>query len=163
MDVVLLQECAGCELEFGSEFSKHHCRGRFPRVQILLEQHPKFNLLSLACGNVFCDTCSNHRHVVPWVDPSTAVRVCKQCHEKPRSSPPTPVVISAENQRSRPRPTNYESTSNGQSTSTASSGEHLRDLFLSPTDLFDIEQLGSGTQRVRFLLQLCVHMRASRL
>ena len=31
-----------------------------------------------------------------------------------------------------------------------SSGEHLNDLCLTPTDIFDIEQPGAGIQRVRF-------------
>ena len=35
-------------------------------------------------------------------------------------------------------------SSTGDSSSTISSGEHLNDLCLSPTDIFDIEQPGAG-------------------
>jgi len=38
----------------------------------------------------------------------------------------------------------YENGSSGDSASTVSSGEHLNDLCLTPTDIFDIEQPGAG-------------------
>ena len=38
----------------------------------------------------------------------------------------------------------YENGSSGESASTVSSGEHLNDLCLSPTDIFDIDQPGAG-------------------
>lgn len=37
-----------------------------------------------------------------------------------------------------------ETGSSGESASTVSSGEHLNDLCLSPTDIFDIDQPGAG-------------------
>ena len=38
----------------------------------------------------------------------------------------------------------YEQGSSGESASTVSSGEHLNDLCLSPTDIFDIDQPSAG-------------------
>jgi hypothetical protein len=52
----------------------------------------------------------------------------------------------------------YENGSSGDSASTVSSGEHLNDLCLSPTDIFDIEQPGAGRYffLYSFVFILCV-------
>ena len=42
---------------------------------------------------MFCDTCSNYRRIVPWVDSDNAVRVCKSCENKSKLEPPPPVTI----------------------------------------------------------------------
>lgn len=104
-------------------------------------------MVSLACGHVFCDTCTTHRRVVPWIDTEKPMRVCSTCfgHPKPRlpSSIPIPTPSSLESQKQSSQKTS-ENGSSGDSTSTVSSGEHLNDLCLSPTDIFDIEQPGAG-------------------
>ncbi|XP_067413955.1 zinc finger FYVE domain-containing protein 1 isoform X1 [Emydura macquarii macquarii] len=54
--------CHSCQKEFNIKLSKHHCR---------------------ACGQGFCDECSNERRAVPsrgWDHP---VRVCFNCNKKP--------------------------------------------------------------------------------
>ncbi|XP_007055801.2 zinc finger FYVE domain-containing protein 1 [Chelonia mydas] len=54
--------CHNCQKEFNIKLSKHHCR---------------------ACGQGFCDECSNERRAVPsrgWDHP---VRVCFNCNKKP--------------------------------------------------------------------------------
>jgi hypothetical protein len=56
----------------------------------------------------------------------------------------------------RTKNSGYETGSSGDSASTVSSGEHLSDLCLTPTDIFDIEQPGAGMQRARFVLRLLV-------
>ncbi|XP_025043274.1 zinc finger FYVE domain-containing protein 1 [Pelodiscus sinensis] len=55
-------QCHNCQKEFNIKLSKHHCR---------------------ACGQGFCDECSNERRAVPsrgWDHP---VRVCFNCNKKP--------------------------------------------------------------------------------
>lgn len=52
---------------------------------------------------------------------------------------------------SKTKTNTFDTGSSGDSTSTVSSGEHLSDLCLSPSDTFDIEQSGAGMKRVRFL------------
>ena len=103
----------------------------------------------LACGHVFCDTCTTYRRVVPWIDTEKPVRVCSTCygHPKPRppSSIPIPTPSSLESQKQSSQKSS-ENGSSGDSTSTVSSGEHLNDLCLSPTDIFDIEQPGAGNE-----------------
>ncbi len=106
----------------------------------------------VACGHVFCDTCTTNRRVVPWIDTEKAVRVCNTCYGNPKSRPPSSVsnssssTISEKDKQSNQRTKNsgYETGSSGDSASTVSSGEHLSDLCLSPTDIFDIEQPGAG-------------------
>ena len=100
----------------------------------------------LACGHVFCDTCTSHRRIVPWIDSEQSVRVCNSCFGQPKSRPiPTcSTSIEIQKQRCRTQKNSPEQGSSGDSTSTVSSGEHLNDLCLSPTDIFDIEQPGAG-------------------
>ncbi|CAF0922981.1 unnamed protein product [Rotaria sp. Silwood1] len=125
-----VNECSHCKLIFGSEHSKHHCR---------------------ACGHVFCDTCTTSRRVVPWIDADKPVRVCDKCYANPQSRPPSAIQNSSlsliekdksDNQKSKQN--GYDVGSSGDSASTASSGEHLSDLCLSPSDIFDIEHPGAG-------------------
>ncbi|XP_006000562.1 zinc finger FYVE domain-containing protein 1 [Latimeria chalumnae] len=55
-------QCNNCQKEFTMKVSKHHCR---------------------ACGQGFCDECSQERRAVPsrgWDHP---VRVCMNCSKKP--------------------------------------------------------------------------------
>ncbi len=81
---------------------------------------------------------------MPWIDTEKVVRVCNNCHDNPKPRVPTlPLEI---NKPLSQKP--YENGSSGESASTVSSGEHLNDLCLSPTDIFDIDQPGAG----RFLL-----------
>ncbi|NP_001086271.1 zinc finger FYVE-type containing 1 S homeolog [Xenopus laevis] len=57
-----IKHCYSCRKEFSAKLSKHHCR---------------------ACGQGFCDECSNERRPVPsrgWDHP---VRVCINCNKKP--------------------------------------------------------------------------------
>ncbi|UJR09856.1 hypothetical protein I4U23_014078 [Adineta vaga] len=123
--------CASCKLLFGTEYSKHHCR---------------------ACGHVFCDTCTTNRRVVPWIDTEKTVRVCNNCNDNPKSrAPPTPSSTISSSSLSSEMTKQYQqkiatenSGSSGDSASTISSGEHLNDLCLSPTDIFDIDQPGAG-------------------
>lgn len=42
----------------------------------------------LACGYVFCDTCTHYRRIVRWIDPDYEVRVCKQCYNTEKLEPP---------------------------------------------------------------------------
>ncbi|CAF2386562.1 unnamed protein product [Rotaria sp. Silwood2] len=125
-----VHECSSCKLHFGSEHSKHHCR---------------------ACGHVFCDTCTTSRRIVPWIDTEKPVRVCDKCYANPQSRPPSAMQSSSsslsekdksDNQKSKQN--GYDAGSSGDSASTASSGEHLSDLCLSPSDIFDIEHPGAG-------------------
>ncbi len=97
-------------------------------------------ILSLACGHVFCDTCTTNRRIIPWIDTEKPVRVCNICNDNPKPRVPslTTEVTKQLSQKS------YENGSSGESASTVSSGEHLNDLCLSPTDIFDIDQPGSG-------------------
>lgn len=95
----------------------------------------------LACGHVFCDTCTSHRRVVPWIDGEQRVRVCNACYGQPKSRPSSSIDIQQKPSTQKLSP---EQGSSGDSTSTVSSGEHLNDLCLSPTDIFDIEQPGAG-------------------
>ncbi|CAF2386554.1 unnamed protein product [Rotaria sp. Silwood2] len=39
-----------------------------------------------ACGNIFCDTCTTHRAIVPFLDNKTLERVCNNCYDKLQSS-----------------------------------------------------------------------------
>ncbi|CAF1118512.1 unnamed protein product [Rotaria magnacalcarata] len=126
-----VHECSTCKLVFGSDHSKHHCR---------------------ACGHVFCDTCTTHRRVVAWIDTEKAVRVCDKCYANSQLRPPSTMSNSsssstAEKEKSdsqRTKHNGYDVGSSGDSASTASSGEHLSDLCLSPSDIFDIEHPGAG-------------------
>ncbi|CAF1662574.1 unnamed protein product, partial [Adineta ricciae] len=59
-----VHECSSCKLQFGLEYSKHHCR---------------------VCGYIFCDTCTTHRAVVPLLETTTPERVCDQCFRKLQS------------------------------------------------------------------------------
>ncbi|CAF3563654.1 unnamed protein product [Rotaria sordida] len=125
-----VHECSSCKLVFGSDHSKHHCR---------------------ACGHVFCDTCTTSRRIVPWIDTEKPVRVCDKCYANPQSRPPSATQNSSssliekdksDNQKTKQN--GYDVGSSGDSASTASSGEHLSDLCLSPSDIFDIEHPGAG-------------------
>ncbi|CAF0874456.1 unnamed protein product [Adineta ricciae] len=118
--------CSSCKLLFGSEFSKHHCR---------------------ACGHVFCDTCTANRRIVSWIDTEKPVRVCNICNDNPKSRAPScaiPSTVSSEINKQYNQKTSENSGSSGDSASTVSSGEHLNDLCLSPTDIFDIDQPSAG-------------------
>ncbi|CAF0821626.1 unnamed protein product [Adineta steineri] len=59
-----VQECSSCKLQFGSNYSKHHCR---------------------ACGHIFCDTCTKNRAIVPLLDTKKAERVCDNCYHELQS------------------------------------------------------------------------------
>ena len=37
---------------------------------------------SAACGQIFCDTCTTHRAVVPLLASNTAERVCDECYRE---------------------------------------------------------------------------------
>jgi len=53
------QSCHLCELAFNTfTRRKHHCR---------------------VCGNCVCDSCSKHRALIPEIDATREVRVCKSC------------------------------------------------------------------------------------
>ncbi|CAF1114250.1 unnamed protein product, partial [Rotaria sordida] len=106
--------CSGCKLHFGSEYSKHHCR---------------------ICGHVFCDTCTKYRRIVSWIDTEKSVRVCRNCNENPKS------LSEIQKQLSQKI---YENGCSDDSISTTSSSEQLNDLYLTPTDIFDIEQPSTG-------------------
>ncbi|CAF1075055.1 unnamed protein product [Adineta steineri] len=114
--------CSSCKLLFGSEFSKHHCR---------------------ACGHVFCDTCTTYRRIVPWIDTENTVRVCNNCNDNPKSRAPSYTLPLSETNKQFSQKSS-ENGSSGDSGSTVSSGEHLNDLCLTPTDIFDIEQPSTG-------------------
>lgn len=103
----------------------------------------------LACGHVFCDTCTTNRRVIPWIDTENTVRVCNICSNNPKPRIPS----SATEIPKPPSQKSYEHGSSGESASTVSSGEHLNDLCLSPTDIFDIDQPGAG-RSIRFLSAL---------
>lgn len=94
----------------------------------------------LACGHVFCDTCTTHRRIIPWIDTEKAVRVCNICSNNPKPRVPS-LATDIPKQSSQK---SCETGSSGESASTVSSGEHLNDLCLSPTDIFDIDQPGAG-------------------
>jgi hypothetical protein len=102
------------------------------------------NFSSLACGHVFCDTCTTNRRVVSWVDTEKPVRVCNTCFGNPKSRPPSSVSENDKSSNQRTKNNGYETGSSGESASTVSSGEHISDLCLSPIDIFDIEQPGAG-------------------
>jgi len=126
-----VHKCSSCDLEFGSDYSKHHCR---------------------ACGHVFCDTCTTHRRVVPWIDSEKPVRVCNNCYGSPKSRPSSLISnsssLSTEKDKQysqKPKISGYETGSIGDSTSTVSSGEHISELCLTPIEIFDIEQPGAGS------------------
>jgi len=106
-------------------------------------------LTCLGCGHVFCDTCTTHRRVVPWIDTEAAVRVCNNCNDNPKSRAPSCTSSLSETNKQLSQKSS-ENGSSGDSASTVSSGEHLSDLCLSPTDIFDIEQPGTG--RFSYLL-----------
>ena len=78
---MFLKECSSCKLHFGSEYSKHHCRGLFDIYSSIIKSY----IIFLACGHVFCDTCTTHRRVVPWIDTKRPVRVCNNCNDKLQS------------------------------------------------------------------------------
>ncbi|CAF3717882.1 unnamed protein product [Adineta steineri] len=132
-----VHKCSSCDLQFGSDFSKHHCR---------------------ACGHVFCDTCTTNRRIIPWIDTEKAVRVCNNCYGNPKSRPPSSSSSStnsfstsydkSKQQNQKPKNNGYETGSSGDSGSIVTSGEHLSDLCLTPTDIFDIEQPGAGMAMV---------------
>jgi hypothetical protein len=84
------------------------------------------------------------------------VRVCNNCYGNPKSRPPSAISNSSstlsekdKQYSQRTKNSGYETGSSGDSASTVSSGEHLSDLCLTPTDIFDIEQPGAGMQRTR--------------
>ncbi|CAF1611172.1 unnamed protein product [Rotaria sp. Silwood1] len=108
-------DCAGCKLHFGSEHSKHHCR---------------------VCGHVFCDVCTKYRRIISWIDIEKPVRVCFNCNDNPISP------LSNETQKQLLKNI-YENNSSNESINTVSSDEQLNDLYLTPTDIFDIEQSGT--------------------
>lgn len=98
-----------------------------------------FFLCKLACGHVFCDTCTTNRRIVPWIDSQQPVRVCVNCNNDPKSR------SSSLSEMQKPLSQKFfENGSSDDSTSTASSGEKLTDLCLTPIDIFDIEQAGTG-------------------
>ncbi|CAF3249273.1 unnamed protein product [Rotaria sp. Silwood2] len=105
--------CAGCKLRFGSEHSKHHCR---------------------KCGHVFCDICTKYRRIVPWIDTENPVRVCLNCSDNSKSQSSS---LETHKQLSQKI---YTNDSSDDSISTVSSEEQLTDLYLTPIDIFDIEQ-----------------------
>lgn len=53
--------CYRCRVEFGVFTRKHHCR---------------------ACGQIFCDKCSNKQMLLPQFGIEKKVRVCEACFEK---------------------------------------------------------------------------------
>lgn len=57
---VELTHCCVCEIEFGANIDKHHCR---------------------ACGHGVCDECSQNRQTVPFRGWDYPVRVCNKCHD----------------------------------------------------------------------------------
>lgn len=101
-------------------------------------------MIYLACGNVFCDTCTTHRRIVSWIDNEKEVRVCKNCYDNPKTPPPPPVPSFPLEINKQISQKIYENGSSGESGSTVSSGEQINDLCLSPTDIFDIDQPGTG-------------------
>jgi hypothetical protein len=103
----------------------------------------------LACGHVFCDTCTTNRRIVPWIDTERPVRVCNYCFGHSKARPAISICdatssLSIDIDKQSNKKIDEQHGSNGDSTSTVSSGEHLNDLCLSPTDIFDIEQPGAG-------------------
>ena len=63
--VFLLQKCHQCKTDLDHNEQIHHCR---------------------ACGQGFCDDCTQHKRPVPergWGD--DPVRVCDRCHESTTS------------------------------------------------------------------------------
>jgi hypothetical protein len=39
----------------------------------------------LACGYIFCDTCTKHRTIIPLLDNNTPERVCDDCYHNLQS------------------------------------------------------------------------------
>ena len=96
---------------------------------------------------MFCDTCTSNRRIVSWIDTEKPVRVCNNCNDSPKSRAPSyaiPSAVSSEINKQYIQKTSENSGSSGDSASTVSSGEHLNDLCLSPTDIFDIDQPSAG-------------------
>jgi len=119
--------------------------------------------LYLACGHVFCDTCTTNRRVVPWIDTEKGVRVCNNCYGNPKSRPPSSnsslsLTEKDKQHNQRTKHMGYEIGNSCDSGSIVSSGEHLSDLCLTPTDIFDIEQPGAGMPMVCFVLRLLVYV-----
>ena len=59
--------CYRCRVEFGVFTRKHHCR---------------------ACGQIFCDRCSNKQMLLPQFGIEKKVRVCEACFDKNAQSMP---------------------------------------------------------------------------
>uniref|UniRef100_A0A914I9L2 Hepatocyte growth factor-regulated tyrosine kinase substrate n=1 Tax=Globodera rostochiensis TaxID=31243 RepID=A0A914I9L2_GLORO len=55
------ENCYRCRVEFGVFTRKHHCR---------------------ACGQIFCDKCSNKQMLLPQFGIEKKVRVCEACFDK---------------------------------------------------------------------------------
>jgi len=61
VDNSLRSACAHCQAVFSVTKRRHHCR---------------------LCGDVYCDACSSHRHVLPLESTGDkAVRTCNACHD----------------------------------------------------------------------------------
>lgn len=65
---------------FGTEYPKHHCRGRASQFEFV---DWSLSLIThIACGYIFCDSCTNYRAIIPSLNSTTPERVCRDCHEK---------------------------------------------------------------------------------
>ncbi|KAI3411917.1 hypothetical protein GPALN_001975 [Globodera pallida] len=71
------ENCYRCRVEFGVFTRKHHCR---------------------ACGQIFCDKCSNKQMLLPQFGIEKKVRVCEACFDK--SSNQTSLIATQAKSRS---------------------------------------------------------------
>jgi hypothetical protein len=77
----------------------------------------------IACGCIFCDTCTTHRSIVPLLDIKTPERVCDNCYHRLQSQTLSSVF---QNNNLFTQPTHlneYETSPVDNATSNVPSGE----------------------------------------
>ncbi|UJR36247.1 hypothetical protein I4U23_028979 [Adineta vaga] len=102
-------ECSSCKLEFGLDYSKHHCR---------------------ACGYIFCDTCTTHRTIVPLLDNTTLERVCDECYRKLQAQTLSSIFQNNDLNSQRIHSLDYETNHNDSTTNSTSYNIPMSRRFL---------------------------------
>lgn len=72
--------CHGCHSKFFQWpiSRKHHCRSK-QQLNRTLTHHPSSLFSFSECGHVFCYSCTSYSKMIPQLDATEPVRVCRDC------------------------------------------------------------------------------------
>ena len=79
--------CHSCHTKFQQWlFSrKHHCRS----MLFISFEKCKISFFILECGNAFCSSCTNYYKLIPSLNLTRPIRVCRDSYPTIEPSPPT--------------------------------------------------------------------------